>query len=127
MYIRFQSTTPNQRGTYTGVFGLVNGLSKAGRLTPEQESFRRTSNDWYDANFTNPTDVDATVYDPAVNPGAAAWFKETSTRLVERVDGYLEILARHGIACEPVRSADPGQVVYEDIDQIVVIPRPGVG
>ncbi|OLZ47348.1 hypothetical protein BS329_25805 [Amycolatopsis coloradensis] len=30
---------------------LVNGLARAGRLTAEQEAFRRTTNDWYDANF----------------------------------------------------------------------------
>jgi hypothetical protein len=43
--------------------------------------------------------------------------------LIERVDGYLEILARHGVACRRVESEDPGRVIYEDDDQIVVVPE----
>jgi hypothetical protein len=122
VYVRFQSTVLNQRGIFTGVFGLVNNLSRQGELTVEQEKFRRTNNDWYDATYTNPTTVDASVYDAEVNPGAVAWFKESAVHLIERVDGYLEILAAHGVECVEVRSADPGRVVYEDADQIVVVP-----
>lgn len=70
LFVRFQSTTRNKRGGYTGVFGLVNGLAKAGRLSEEQEAFRRASNDWCDANFLNPAKVDPAVYEQL---GAAAW------------------------------------------------------
>lgn len=118
MYIRFQSPPPDQRG----VFFLVNGLAKAGKLTVEQEAFRRENNDWYDAAYANPTTLDPAVYDTTVNPGAVAWFKVTAERLVSRVDGYLEILRAHGVTCETVRSADPGKIVYEDDEQIVVVP-----
>lgn len=58
MYVRFQGTSRNRRGTFPGVFGLVNGLAFEGKLTEEQERFRRVNNDWYHANFTNPSDVD---------------------------------------------------------------------
>lgn len=122
MYVRFQGTSRNRRGTFPGVFGLVNGLAFEGKLTEEQERFRRVNNDWYHANFTNPSDVDPTVYDRAVNPGAAAWFKASAAELIARVDGYLEILAAHGVECVPVRSSAPGRVIYEDEHQIVVVP-----
>jgi hypothetical protein len=120
-FVRFQSPTRNERGTFTGVFGLVNGLARVGRLTAEQEVFRRTNNDWYDANFTNPAHIDPSVYDAAVNPGAAAWFKATARVFIERVDGYLSILKTHEIPCEAVWSASPGRVIYEDEHQIVVV------
>ncbi|WP_037308987.1 hypothetical protein [Amycolatopsis orientalis] len=120
-FVRFQSPTRNERGTFTGVFGLVNGLAKAGRLTAEQEAFRRANNDWYDANFINPAHTDPSVYDVDVNPGAAAWFKATAQVFIERVDGYLSILETHGIPCETVWSADPGVIVYEDEYQVVVV------
>ncbi|MGY0017817.1 hypothetical protein [Streptomyces sp. cg35] len=123
-YIRFQSPHRNGRGQFTGLFGLVNNLAREGRLTAEQESFRRAGNDWYDAAYTDPSTVDPTVYDQEVNPGAAAWFKPSATHLLDRVPGYLEILAAHGVDCDLVRSADPGRVVYEDEVQIVVVPRP---
>ncbi|MFD5696696.1 hypothetical protein [Streptomyces lasiicapitis] len=122
-YIRFESPVRHERGHYPGVFVLVNGLARDGRLTAEQERFRRASNDWYDAAYPNPTHVDPTVYDLDVNPGAVAWFKTTATHLIERVPGYLDILAAHGIPVRTLRSADPGRVVYEDDVQIVVVPR----
>ncbi|MFJ3868531.1 hypothetical protein [Streptomyces nigra] len=121
-YLRFQSPHRNDRGRFTGVFGLVNNLAREGRLSEEQEAFRRLNNKWYDAAYTDPSTVDATVYDDEVNPGAAAWFKPSATHLLARVPGYLEILAAHGVDCQVLRSTDPGQVVYEDDVQIVVVP-----
>ncbi|WP_406101477.1 hypothetical protein OG698_04185 [Streptomyces sp. NBC_01003] len=122
-YLRFQAVSPNERGHFTGVFGLVNRLGRAGRLSEEQELFRRENNAWYDLAYPDPSKVDPSVYDPAVSPTATAWFKPTATHLMERVDGYLEILAAHGVDCRIVRSSDPGQVIYEDEVQIVVVPR----
>ncbi|WP_394360254.1 hypothetical protein [Amycolatopsis sp. SB7-3] len=122
-FVRFQSPTRDERGNFTGVFGLVNRLARAGRLTGEQEAFRRMNNDWYDANFTNPAHADPSVYDAEVNPGAAAWFKATARVFIDRVDGYLSILDTHDVPCETVWSANPGQVVYEDEHQIVVVVR----
>ncbi len=122
-YVRFQGTVPRARGNFPGVFGLVNSLARDGKLTAEQERFRRTNNDWYDAAYTDPSTVDPTVYDERVNPGAAAWFKPTAVELIARVGGYLEILAAHGVEYRLVRSTDPGRVVYEDAHQIVVVPH----
>ncbi|WP_433266092.1 hypothetical protein ACQPZF_39865 [Actinosynnema sp. CS-041913] len=120
--MRFQATVRNQRGIYPGVFGLINGLAREGRLTAGQEAFRRVNNAWYDAAYTDPTTVDPLVYDREVNPGAVAWFKSSAGHLIERIDGYLGILAAHGVGCERVTSDDPGVVVYEDADQVIVVP-----
>ncbi|RII16951.1 hypothetical protein DSC45_14405 [Streptomyces sp. YIM 130001] len=124
LFVRFQSTTRGPRGRFSGVFGLANGLARAGKLDEAQHCFWRTSNDWYDANFTNPADVDPTVYDARINPGATAWFKATAVHLIERVTGYLDLLEAHGVGCERVESSNPGRIIYEDEEQIVVIPWP---
>lgn len=121
--MRFQAVEPSASGNLTGVFGLVNGLWRAGRLTKEQESFRRDSNDWYNAAYTDPSTVDPTVYDRKVNPGAAAWFKTTSPHLLDRVTGYLAILDAHGVRWCRLESDDPGRIVYEDAVQVVVVPH----
>ncbi|MFF4197503.1 hypothetical protein [Nonomuraea sp. NPDC001831] len=123
MFVRFQSPAPNGRGTYPGVFGLVNSLAEQGLLSDEEEAFRRENNAWYEANFTDPATVDPDVYRRDVNPAAAAWFKASATRLIERVPGYLAILAVHDVECVRLESADPGRIVYEDDDQVVVVPH----
>ena len=121
-FVRFQAVQRGQDGLHVGVFGLVNTLAKQGRLTEAQEHFRRENNGWFDANYTNPSDVDAMVYDRNVNAGAVAWFKDSAEHLIARVDGYLDILASHGVSCHRVESEDPGRVIYEDEGQIVVVP-----
>ncbi|MFI7382704.1 hypothetical protein [Streptomyces sp. NPDC049813] len=122
-YLRYQSATPDAQGHYKGLFGLVNNLGRGGRLSAEQERFRRENNAWYDRAYTDPSTVDPAVYDPAVNPGATAWFKPSATHLFERIGGYLEILDAHGVRWTRAASADPGRVVYEDDVQIVVVPH----
>ncbi|GAA0621151.1 hypothetical protein GCM10010174_44900 [Kutzneria viridogrisea] len=119
MFLRFQSPTPNRRGVYPGIFALVNGLGFAGELTEAEEEFRRVNNAWYDAAYTNPSTVDPAVYR---TPLAASWFRMTSTGLVDRIAGYLEILAAHAVAYVRLESTDPGWVLYEDADQVVVVP-----
>ncbi|MFI5659274.1 hypothetical protein [Streptomyces sp. NPDC051684] len=124
-YVRFQSTSSDERGQFKGVFGLVNNLSRDGRLTADQERFRRENNAWYDAAYLDPSTVDPTVYDPTLNPGATAWFKPSASHLIERVTGYLAILSAHEVPCHAVTSPDPGHVIYEDDVQVVVVPRAG--
>ncbi|MCI3932139.1 hypothetical protein [Streptomyces sp. AN091965] len=119
-YIRFESPQRHERGHFPGVFALANGLARDGRLTAAQQRFWRAANDWYDAAYPTP---DASFYDPERHPGAVSWFKTTATHLIERVPGYLELLAAHGVPCREVRSADPGRVIYEDDVQVVVVPH----
>lgn len=71
----------------------------------------------------DPSASNPAVYDPVVNPQAAAWFKDSATHLLERIEPYLDLLKRHGVPCVRLVSDDPGQVVYEDAVQIVVVPH----
>lgn len=97
LYLRFASPLRNERGHFTGVFGLVNRLAREGRLSAAEESFRRAGNRWYDAAYPDPSSVDPAVYDAVKNPGAAAWFKPSAHHLIERVGGYPAILAAHAV------------------------------
>ncbi|GAB7035571.1 hypothetical protein AB0G35_26200 [Streptomyces sp. NPDC021749] len=122
-YVRFQGTTRSPHGHFPGIFALANGLARDGRLSEEQYRFWRAANDWYDAHYANPSDTDPLVYDRQRNPGAVAWFKINATHLIDRVDGYLHLLAAHGVPYERLESTDPGHIIYEDDDQVVVVPR----
>ncbi|MFD3331273.1 hypothetical protein ACFWV1_01230 [Streptomyces sp. NPDC058700] len=123
-HIRFQSPTRSPRGHRPGVFGLANPLAREGRLSPAEYAIWRASNDWYDAHFPNPSTVDPTVYDPLLNPGAAAWFRATATEALARVAPYLRILRDHGVPCVRLESARPGRIVYEDAYQVVAVGPP---
>ncbi|WGW13594.1 hypothetical protein LWF01_07510 [Saxibacter everestensis] len=122
-FVRYQSPTPNSRGVHTGIFGLVNGLSRQGLLTASEERWRRVNNDWYDVAYVDPSTIDPGVYDAERNPGAAAWFKPEATHLLNRIEGYLDLLQVHGVPCVKVLSDNPGRVIYQDRDQIVVVPH----
>ncbi|WP_254705871.1 hypothetical protein [Streptomyces vilmorinianum] len=123
LYVRFQSPTRSPRGHFPGVFALANGLAREGRLSAEEHAIWRASNDWYDSNVTNPATVDPTVYDAELNPGATAWFRSTATHPLSRVPPYLDILSAHGVPCVRLESPSPGRIVYEDADQVVVVPQ----
>ncbi|MEU1863432.1 hypothetical protein [Streptomyces gardneri] len=122
MFVRFQGTVRGPRGNFPGIFALANGLAREGRLSGDEYTFWRTNNDWYDANYPDPSSTDPRVYDHELHPGAAAWFKTTAVHLVDRVAGYLDLLAAHGVACERVESSAPGRIIYEDDVQVVVVP-----
>jgi hypothetical protein len=122
-YVRFQGTERSPRGHFPGVFALANGLARKGVLSDEQWHFWRSNNDWYDANYPDPSTADPAVYDPELHPGAVAWFRSSAEDLIKRVDGYLDILTAHGVECRMVQSTDPGRIVYEDEYQIVVVPH----
>lgn len=116
-YVRWQSPTPNRRGHHPGVFALVNGLRKAGRLSAGEEEFWRAGVVWFDAHMLTPT----AAY--AQHPGATSWFTATATPCLDRIPGYLAVLDRHAVRCVEIRSEDPGTIVYADPLQVVVAAR----
>ena len=123
-YVRFESAVPNDRGGYTGVFGLANGLARSGILSAADLAWWRAANDWYDAAYPDPASIDPTLFDQARHPGTTCWFADSAEHLLCRVPGYLALLDRYGIAWRERRSADPGLIRYRDDVQIVVHPVP---
>lgn len=123
--MRFEAAEANRHGRFPGVFGLVNGLARAGVLTGEQERFRRVNNDWYNAHLVDPSEVDPRIYDRAVHPGAASWFKAVAMGMIGRVEGYLAILDAHGVGWVRLDSGVPGEIVYEDSNQVVAVRGTG--
>ncbi|MGR0160229.1 hypothetical protein [Paenarthrobacter nitroguajacolicus] len=115
-FVRYQSTDPDSKGRYLGIFALANRLAKEGSLSPEDWGRWRRANDFYDAAYVTP---EASFY---ARPDAQAWFKLTATHLLDKTDLYIDLLRRYDIPCKAVYSGDPGTVLYEDDVQVVVIP-----
>lgn len=119
-YVRFQATTVNRRGIQPGLFALVNGLARAGRLSVADERFWLSSNGWFTARLTDPTTVDPDIF--RAHPLAVSWFNTDAVDLLDRLPGYLHILDRHSIGWERVVTASPGTIVYSDADQVLATP-----
>lgn len=122
IYVRYESPESNSRGQNPGIFALANALAHSGQLSPGDWLWWRSANDWFNAAYPNPATIDSTLFDQTRNRLVACWFKSTATHLLERVPDYLALLDRYGIACTMRRSDRPGRIVYEDDDQIVVVP-----
>ena len=122
LYRRFESAVPNRRGVHPGVFALANGLAAAGALSVADRDW------WKDANlranhaYVDPTTVRSDCYDPVINPGARAWFKEPADDLIEFTGAYLRLLDRHDVPWVDLRTSYPGRVTYEDDVQLVAVP-----
>ena len=113
---------PNRRGTFPGVFALVNGLAHDQLLHPDDASWVRASNDHANVAYLDPTSVIADCYDPVANPGARSWFKSAANELLNLTRGYLELLDRYGVRWVELRTNTPGRITYEDDVQVVAVP-----
>ena len=122
-FLRYEASVPNGRGLHPGIFALANGLAKDGRLSAQDRASWRSANDHYNAAYTDPSTVDRSVYDRAINPSAQSWFKGTATHLLTGVEFYTDLLRRYDVGWRVLYSNDPGRVLYEDDVQIVVAPR----
>ena len=120
VYVRIQAKAATPSGRHPGVFALANGLAADGRLSAEEHRWWRENNDWYETALTDPGKVAPPVFDRAVHPHTRCWFKVTASHLLARLPGYLRLLDAHGVEWVELRSADPGAIIYEDDDQVVV-------
>ena len=123
-FLRYQATTPTARGSFTGVFGLANGLARSGRLTEAEWRWWRAANDRFDAAYPNPARTDSALFDKTVHPVTSCWFRATATALLDGIPGYLQLLDRYGVGWHRLESDDPGRVLYSDDYQVVVVPYP---
>lgn len=123
LYIRWQAAQPNRHGQKPGVFALANGLAKRGKLSDQDLAWWRASNDWYNAACPNPADVNPDVYNSTVHPGATAYFKTSAAYLLERIPGYLDLLDKHGVTFECLRTDTPDHIIYEDPVQVLAVPE----
>lgn len=121
-YIRYQGVEANHRGQFPGIYGLANGLARAGKLSPGDYLWWQAANAFGDAAYPDPSALHSEVYNRQINPHAQAWFKTSAKHLIAYTAGYLVLLRKYGVAVVELRSNNPGALLYEDSVQIVVNP-----
>jgi HAD superfamily hydrolase (TIGR01509 family) len=118
-FLRVQATYRGRLGVEVGVFVAVDHLRRAGVLSAEEESTFFDVEDWFIEHLPNPD-----FYADGNSIGAVTWFRTPVPEPMRaRVDVLCGILRAHGVEFDVVRSADPGDVVYEDDFQVGVVPR----
>ena len=95
-------------------------------MSAEDWAWWRASNDWIDATYPDPGIADPTLFDKTVNPTATCWFKSSAATqpMMERVEGYLALLDRYGIAWRERHTDMLGRVLYDDAIQTITDGQP---
>jgi hypothetical protein len=74
-----------------------------------------------DAAYDNPASHVPTLFEWSTHPLVECWFKSSATHLLDRVDDYLQLLDRYGVAWERIEcDVFDEETLYEDEVQLVV-------
>lgn len=92
---------------------MLADISRLAGWTPEDWTWWRTNNDWFDVAYLDPGKVNPALFDRSRNPVVECWFEASAQTLLSRVPGYLDLLDRYGVVWAECRSADPGRVLHE--------------
>lgn len=122
MFLRFQSAVPNARGSFPGIFAMMNGLRDSGLLTGDDAEWVRHHNSLGNQAYTDPSTVATDCYNPTANPGARSWFKDDAVDLLQMARRYTRLLDKYEVPWVELRTDRPGRIVYEDAVQVVTVP-----
>jgi hypothetical protein len=125
MYLRFvMEKAISTSGAREGIFGAAHDLKRTGRLSPADEEHLTRLLDWFEKNLTIPERFNRTrskgYYRRATK--GIAWFKSSATTHLEKIRELAELLDRHEVKSEVVKSERPGYIVYEDDHQVIAEP-----
>lgn len=121
MFIRFTvlANDPDS-GRPSGVFVAAHTLRDEGDLTVDEHRELRLALAWFNENLTIPT-----ILKHIEHRRAISWFKPAATVAIRRMWQLKGLLDVHGYHVDVLRTADPGNVVYEDDWQVIAKPRKG--
>lgn len=122
MFIRFVAPQLNARSNVRqGLFQVAAKLRDSRGITALESEELADAIDWFNENLERPGALRRSRRPHAVNK-AISWFKPTASEHIRRMYQMVEILQRHEVAVEVIKSDRVGYVVYEDEYQIVAEP-----
>jgi len=121
MYIRFE-TNLVFRGTSCrkGIFAAMGDLKRMGVMTEEEHQWYVSTAAWFNENLNNPTCFNEPVAEQ-VRFSAKSWFLNVSSPYLSKSLQVVDLLRKYGIEVYMLESTDPGEVLYRDDLQIVVL------
>jgi hypothetical protein len=122
MFVRFViQKNDADSGRRQGLFQALAHLEDAKVLLVHEQALYDEIYEWFRTNLRNPKRF-ARSSKPHAKNVALSWFKDEATEHIARMRCMAEILERHGLEVEMLRTNRPGYVVYEDRFQVVAEP-----
>lgn len=116
MYIRFVvGGDEEDHRQLTGLVTEARLLRDRNELTAAEEEQLEATYRWLNANLPCPPFSSA-----GWSRNAVAWFKDSATGSIQQMRMLAVLLAQHDCPVRMLRSRNPGKVLYEDDDQVVV-------
>jgi hypothetical protein len=102
-------------------------LTAMGLLAPHESAWLREVVGWFEAHLHSPRDASPgwTWRGKPWRRGARAplfWFKAQAREHVQRMQQLIVMLRHHDVPARMMRSARPGEIVYEDGHQVGAVP-----
>ena len=122
MYIRFQIGEKDRTsGVEMGIFMAMDTLHASNSLFEYEIEFGGELYQWFKTNLKVPK-VQSAGRGYHARPRAISWFKVSAIEHIQKMREYCQILEAHGIHVQQVTTTRPGDIVYEDDDQIAAVP-----
>jgi hypothetical protein len=119
MFIRFVSGGDDENVYWlTGIITTARELRDDGGLHDHEVEWLNEIFDWFNTNLPCPP-FSEKLESGHWTSDAVAWFRPTAGEAVRRMWEIVAILKEHGIPVQFVRTADPGEIVYQDEYQVV--------
>ncbi len=119
MYLRFRTSFLDEyRDNRTGVFQAAYYLMHSEIMCPYEHQQLQDVWDWFRNNLRAPR-----VYQQSRDAShIICWFKPTARQQLQKMYEMIHLLELYGMHVSQVRSHKPGYVVYEDDNQVAVVP-----
>ncbi len=118
-YVRFQGRQLIEGcSSKVGIFQLAYELKYAAQTTMHHDKELRKNLTWLETHLAEPT-----ILERAEHYRAICWFKDTAHEPLKRIWSIKLLLEEYGVWVDCVKTASPGNVIYQDGWQIAAKPR----
>lgn len=121
VYIRFETDLRFSAVSCTkGIFAAMGDAKRKGSMNLQEHIWYINIATWFNKNLMNPSCFEQPIC-KTIKFRAQSWFRLNTSEFLDRSLLVAQLLRKHGIEVHIRLSDDPGNIVYADELQIVVI------
>jgi hypothetical protein len=122
VFVRFVvHSLDHHSGRRQGLFQAARRLKRSGILAKAELAHLEELGAWFNQNLEKPKRF-ALSSRPHAKEQAISWFRDTATEHVAKMRELQEVLERHGVTVEMIKTERPGYVLNEDEFQVAAYP-----